>query len=193
MIEAIVLAAGKGERMGTVKPLVAIDGEPALARVVEALKGAGVKRIIVVLGYAQEQVRAGVKLEECVVAVNDDYETGMASSLKLGVGLLSERADGFLITHADMPYVEEATIRAVLARARTGARIAAPSYQGVRGFPVYLDAAYKSELIATLIGEVGARDFIAANARELTLIEVADPGAVTDIDRPQDVITRGDA
>lgn len=193
MIEAIVLAAGKGERMGAVKPLVMIDGEAVLTRVIAVLKTAGVERIVVVLGHAQEQVRAEVNLEECTVVVNNAYETGMASSLRSGLEAVMEQADGFLIAHADMPYIEEETIRTILDRARAGARIVAPSYRGTRGFPVYLDASYKPDLYPTLIGDVGARDFIAMHARELVLIEVTDPGVVTDIDRPQDVVGRGGA
>ncbi|HEX32175.1 MAG TPA: hypothetical protein ENF88_00610, partial [Candidatus Acetothermia bacterium] len=55
-VEAIVLAAGKGERMGTIKPLVEIDGCPALARVLATLRGAGMKRVIVILGHRADEI-----------------------------------------------------------------------------------------------------------------------------------------
>ena len=187
-IEAIVLAAGKGERMGAIKPLVEIDGQPALARVVETLRGAGIDRIIVVLGYEAALIEKEVDLSGCIVARNANYESGMASSLALGVSLVSPEANGFLIAHADMPYVKAGTVSKVIARALEGAKIVAPIYNGVRGFPVYLDRGCREDLLTTLEGEAGARLYIAQHVEDLVLVEVNDPGATIDIDRPEDVI-----
>ena len=187
-VEAIVLAAGKGVRMGRIKPLVEIDGRPALARVLATLRGAGMKRVIVILGHRADEIQENIDLADCVVAVNGDYESGMGSSLALGIGLVSEDSVGFLVVHADMPYVREETVRSILKRARTGAKIVAPTYKGARGFPVYLRVDCRNALLPTLTGEVGARDYIAKHEHDLELIEVDDPGATIDIDRPEDVI-----
>ena len=187
-VEAIVLAAGKGERMGRIKPLIDIDGRPSLARVVDALRGAGIERVIVILGYESQEIYERVDLDDCIVAVNAKYGSGMASSLALGVGLVSEDSLGFLVAHADMPYVKEETIRSILERARAGAKIVAPTYNRVRGFPVYLRADCRDELLGTLEGEVGARRYIAKHEEDLELVEVDDPGATIDIDRPEDVM-----
>ena len=187
MIEAIVLAAGKGERLGAVKPLLSIGGEPALERVLKALRAAGIDRILVVLGYARDQVTAGVDLSGCRVVVNEDFEAGMGSSLALGIRSLAPEAEGFLVLHADRPYLAAATIRAVVAAAREGARIAAPTYRGERGFPVYFDRACAASLLPTLDGETGARGYLAKHADEVKLVSVDDVGAVRDIDRPEDL------
>ena len=187
-IEAIVLAAGKGERMGAIKPLVEIDGQPALARVVETLRGAGIDRIIVVLGYEAASIEKEINLAGCIVAKNANYESGMGSSLALGVSLVLPEANGFLIAHADMPYVKAGTVSSVMARALEGAKIVTPVYNGRRGFPVYLHRGCREDLIPTLRGEIGARDYISQHEEDLVLVEVDDPGATIDIDRPEDVI-----
>ena len=187
MIEAIVLAAGKGERLGTIKPLVSIDGEPALIRVIRTIRKAGVEQIIVVLGHAAETVQAQVDLTDCRVILNPRHETGMASSLILGIESVSPAAQGVLIFHADMPTVRAETIRAVIQRAKQGARIAAPSRRGQRGFPVFLHRSCFQELLPTLTGDVGARRYISSHAEELVLVEVDDQGAIRDIDRPEDL------
>jgi CTP:molybdopterin cytidylyltransferase MocA len=114
MIEAIVLAAGKGERLRMIKPLIMINGETALARVIRTLKKAQIERIAVVLGHAAKTVLRDVNLTGCKVVINQNYKMGMASSLALGIESLSAKAQGFLILHADMPYIKEETIRAVL-------------------------------------------------------------------------------
>jgi len=187
-VEAIILAAGKGERMGTTKPLVEINGTPALAQVISTLRGAGIARIIVVLGHKAEKIEKEIDLSDCVVAVNANYKSGMASSLSLGLRTISPAAAGFLIMHADMPYVTEETVRKVIARAVKGAKIVAPVYNGKRGFPVYLSRSCVAELLPRLHGEVGARDYIAQHGDDLELVEVDDPGVTIDIDRPEDVI-----
>ncbi len=187
-VEAIVLAAGKGERMGRIKPLVEIDGRASLARVIDILHGAGIERVIVILGYESEEIEKRVDLDDCIVAVNTKYERGMASSLALGVSLVARDAAGFLISHADMPYVKVETVRAILDRAQGGARIVAPMYAKLRGFPVYLRADCRAGLLPTLVGEIGARNYISQHEDELELVEVDDPGVTVDIDRPEDVI-----
>jgi len=183
MIEAIVLAAGKGERLGLIKPLLSIDKEPALTRVIRAVKQTSIKRIIVVLGYAADKIMDTIDLSDCRVVINQEFESGMSSSLRAGIKSLSPRTDGFLILLADMPYISPGTIQAVVAAGTTGARIAAPYYHGQRGFPVYLHKSYCKELIATLTGDIGARDFIAQHDEQLLNVAVDDPGAVSDIDR----------
>ena len=193
MIEAIVLAAGRGERLGTIKPLVSIDGEPALIRVIRTIRKAGVEQIIVVLGHAAETVQAQVDLTDCRVILNPRHKTGMASSLIHGIESVSPAAQGVLIFHADMPTVRAETIRAVVQRAEQGARIVAPSYRGQRGFPVFLHRSCLQELIPTLIGDVGAQRYISTHAEELILVEVDDPGAIRDIDRPEDLREKEEA
>ncbi len=189
-VEAIVLAAGKGERMGTVKPLVEIDGVPALARVVATLHRAGIERILVVLGYVAKKIEREVDLSNERVVFNSNYENGMGGSLALGIKSLASETTGFLVLHADMPYVTEETVRAVLARAREGGLIVAPIYRGKRGFPVYLDRSCCEELLPTLVGETGAREYIASHLDDLVLVEVDDPGCVWDIDRPEDLVMK---
>jgi|LZCG01.1.fsa_nt_gb CTP:molybdopterin cytidylyltransferase MocA len=190
MIEAIVLAAGEGKRLGAIKPLVRIAGESSLARVIATLHAAGIEHVLVVLGYAAETIEREVDLRNERVVVNPDYKTGMGSSLALGLRSLSAETEGFLILHADMPYIREDTVRAVLARVREGTLIAAPTYHGKRGFPVYLHRSCCDGLLPTLAGEIGARRFIASHPHDLDLVEVDDPGCVWDIDRPEDLRRR---
>jgi len=188
--EAIVLAAGKGERMGTVKPLVEIAGVPALARVIATLRRAGIEHILVVLGYAAKKIEREVDLNNERIVLNSNYESGMGSSLALGIKSLAPETTGFLVLHADMPYVTEDAVRAVLARTREGGLIVVPSYHGKRGFPVYLDRSCCEKLLPTLVGETGAREYIASHLDDLVLVEVDDSGCVWDIDRPEDLMMR---
>ena len=56
---AIILAAGKGKRMASDLPkvLVPVCGRPMIRYVIDAVRGAGVERILVVVGYRADLVR----------------------------------------------------------------------------------------------------------------------------------------
>ena len=60
---AVILAAGRGTRMGaltasTPKPLLPLHGRPIIAHILDGLAGAGVTRAVVVTGYRGEQIEA---------------------------------------------------------------------------------------------------------------------------------------
>lgn len=55
-MKAVILAAGRGKRLGKLtngrpKPLVPVAGKPLLIRVLESLSQAGVKEVVIVVGY----------------------------------------------------------------------------------------------------------------------------------------------
>ena len=56
---AIILAAGQGKRMKSdkAKVLHEVCGQPMIRYVVDAARGAGARTIVVVVGYAADQVR----------------------------------------------------------------------------------------------------------------------------------------
>jgi len=188
MIEAIVLAAGLATRMGAIKPLIPIGGEPSLAAVLRRIAAAEIAPPTVVLGTASAAaIETAVDLGGCTVIRNDDPESGMGRSLRLGLDATLPAATGVLIFHADMPFLRSETIRAVLRAATEGATIAAPTYRGTRGFPVFFSRSCFSELRDSLSGDAGGRAYIEAHRDHLAAIPVDDPGCVYDIDRPGDL------
>lgn len=188
MIEAIVLAAGLATRMGGIKVLTPIEGEPALARILRRIDAAGIARCVVVLGSrSARQVEEAVDLTGRVVIRNDTPGAGMSRSLRLGLDALLPEATGALVFPADMPFVRPQTIRAVLRAAEEDARIAAPTHQTHRGFPVFFHRTCLPQLRASLSGDAGGRAYIEAHRDDLVSIAVDDPGCVYDIDCPADL------
>jgi len=61
MRTAVILAAGRGKRMGaltedTPKPMIAVRGKPLLEHILERLREAGVQRALIVTGYKAEMI-----------------------------------------------------------------------------------------------------------------------------------------
>jgi CTP:molybdopterin cytidylyltransferase MocA len=187
MIAALVLAAGLGTRMRASKPLLDVGGVPSLARVLAAIDGAGIDHVIVVLGRDADLIAERVDLSRTHVVRNSAPEAGLASSMALGLAALPPSSTGVLVFHADMPFIQSTTVRAVRRLAEDGARIAAPRCGKLRGFPVYFSRACLAPLGETLSGDSGGRRFIERNPRCLELVDVSDSGCIRDLDSPEDL------
>ncbi|MCS7240175.1 MAG: nucleotidyltransferase family protein [Candidatus Bipolaricaulota bacterium] len=111
------------------------------------------------------------------VLYNPNWPEGMGSSLRRAAEAVTT---GMLVFLGDMPFVPESAARAVLGRA--GEKPVAPSYQGQRGFPVYLPPSFRAQLLR-LRGDKGARDLL----KECELVPSADPGVIWDVDQPEDL------
>ncbi len=69
---AVLLAAGEGTRLRGVapsKPLCPVAGKPLIARAIEGMAAAGLRRVIVVLGYEKDAVRAYLASRDWPIAV----------------------------------------------------------------------------------------------------------------------------
>ena len=148
---AIVTAAGSAERFGGKKLLTPIDGEPLLDHTIRALLEGGVSEVIVVVGKdARAEIERDVNtlLDPRVRPVeNPDPSRGMFSSIQEGAA--QAQGDVMLVLPGDMPYVQAATVRAVLARYEAAPAIVSPRYRGKRGHPVALPFGLRDEIIAT--------------------------------------------
>jgi molybdenum cofactor cytidylyltransferase len=109
----------------------------------------------------------------------------MGASLACGVRASAE-ADGWIIALADMPFIQSATIDAIVRALEQGAAIAAPVHEGKRGHPVGFGREYYAEL-AALGGDEGARAIVKRDEGKVVLVEVDDPGIHGDIDTPDDL------
>jgi molybdenum cofactor cytidylyltransferase len=136
---AVVLAAGRGERLGGVaKALLPIGARTFLAAILETARDAGVDDAIVVVGppFGDEVGAAAVALG-ARVAINPDPARGMASSVATGFSALSAAlaaaGDRALLWPVDHPAVTTASVRALLA---VDAEIVVPRVGGRGGHPV---------------------------------------------------------
>jgi CTP:molybdopterin cytidylyltransferase MocA len=84
-IGAVLLAAGKSTRMGEPKQVLPLAGRPLLAHTLENLQTARISEIILVLGFAADEIRRRVAVDGVKVVENPDYEQGMGSSLRVGL------------------------------------------------------------------------------------------------------------
>ncbi|MBV8134580.1 MAG: molybdenum cofactor cytidylyltransferase [Deltaproteobacteria bacterium] len=187
-VGAVILAAGKSARMGEAKQLLQLGGATVLGRTMENVRAADVDEVVVVLGASAGAIREQLAavLDEAKVVVNPEYETGMASSLRAGVAVLSRDIEAALIVLGDQPFVRPDTVNRIIEEyRRTGAQIVIPKHEGARGNPVLLDPSLFAEVMA-LEGDVGCRAIFGKHPDGIVYVEVDDPGVLMDIDSRED-------
>jgi molybdenum cofactor cytidylyltransferase len=191
---AIVLAAGRSQRMGEHKLLLPLGGQPLVAYSVEAACASTADVIIVVLGHAADNVRAALPPGRYHTVVNQAYASGMASSLRVGIRALvaANRSmgdaplAGAAIALADQPLVSAGLFDALFAAAASAPdAIVVASYAGEHGQPVLFPAGMFPEL-ERVAGDQGGREVLAQHAERVRLVEWPDTRAALDIDRPED-------
>jgi CTP:molybdopterin cytidylyltransferase MocA len=125
-VGAIVLAAGAATRYGAPKQ------RELLPYVLDALRRSPVDEIVVVAGAYPLDTDA--RVVEC-----PDWERGPGASLRCGLAALGEEADAAIVVLADGPNLSPDAVARVIGTARAaGADVAAASYGGDRGHPVFL-------------------------------------------------------
>ena len=170
----VVLAAGAGVRFGGPKAPFEYEGERLVDRSVRILKAAGCDPIFVILGAWEGTV------DDAVVIVNHGWEEGMGSSLRIALEQVNAttEADHALITLVDLPGLTTEAIARVLEV--PGGTVVA-TFEGERGHPVRIPRAHFRELIESVSGDAGARDFL-AHRSDITFVEVGDVASGIDLD-----------
>jgi molybdenum cofactor cytidylyltransferase len=111
--------------------------------------------VVVVLGASADVIRSQCSLDDARVLVNEGWEEGMASSIRLGVGDLSA-VDGCVVMTCDQPTV---TVEH-LSRLMVGEEVKASRYAGRNGIPAFFPATVFGDLME-LRGDKGARELLA--------------------------------
>jgi molybdenum cofactor cytidylyltransferase len=184
---ALVLAAGRGTRMGGPNKLLAeIGGKPIVRRAVEAAIASKARPVVVVTGHEGDRVASALKGLDIKRVQNPDYAEGLSTSLKAGLAALPAETGAVVVALGDMPDVTPALIDK-LAEAidpARGALIAVPTREGRRGNPVVWSRRFFEDL-GRLEGDTGARHLIAQNNEAVVEVPVDDEAAFHDIDTPE--------
>jgi bifunctional UDP-N-acetylglucosamine pyrophosphorylase/glucosamine-1-phosphate N-acetyltransferase/UDP-N-acetylglucosamine pyrophosphorylase len=113
---AIVLAAGKGTRMKSDLPEVLFPtcGRPMVRYVLEALHGAGVGRVLVVVGYKADLVRGELSDESGVEFVVQSEQLGTGYAVLMCRESLAEHDGPILILAGDSPMTQVSSWKSLL-------------------------------------------------------------------------------
>jgi bifunctional UDP-N-acetylglucosamine pyrophosphorylase/glucosamine-1-phosphate N-acetyltransferase len=124
-LKAVVLAAGRGERLWPLtedspKPLLPVANKSILERTTESLVRAGIRQIILVVGFRSEKIRDRLGKGEAIGAELKYVKQKTAKGTADALGTCSKELQGedrFLVLYGD-DYYETSVPRTFLAEAR---------------------------------------------------------------------------
>lgn len=190
---AVILAAGRGSRMGRSKATLPWGDRSLLEAWVARFLAAGVSEIAVVLGPEMEAIRtSSPELPGLRWVCNQQAaETGPRESLLMGIDAL-EAPSPLWFVPVDVPVVSAGVLEQVREAYRERATeggdhplAALPSYRGSQGHPVLAGP----DLVKRLFeGERGDRidELLSWATRRLVVVDVNDLRVVGNMNRPQD-------
>lgn len=194
----VLLAGGRGSRMGMPKALLASGRW--LDEQLEALACAGVSRVVLVLGHALgEQLaalpwierhlgractRAGLSLR---VVVNPQPGRGPFSSLQVGLSAADGPALGAFVLPIDTACPEGSVFAALADAMGPGVDAATPSFRGRGGHPVLLGGPLASRVLAASPDGRLDRMLRALPVGRRVRVPVRDPRVLTDLDTPTEL------
>lgn len=181
-ISAVVLAAGKSERMGRPKALLSYRGHTFLEHILATIKDSPVTDTVVVLGRHRDEIQNRLQLTNTIF--NPDYELGMITSLQTGIRALPISCDGALLFLVDHPLVSGAAVAALIDRFAAG-QIVLPTFQRRRGHPVLFARTVLDEILQLSVSS-GANVVVRKDPSRIIEVPVDDPGVTVDIDTPEE-------
>jgi molybdenum cofactor cytidylyltransferase len=182
---AIVLAAGGSRRLGMPKQLLMRGGETLVHRAVRLAAATQPRRLLLVIGAHADEVRKAVADLRIEILINNEWQEGLASSLRAAVGALDDDASA-LILGCDQPALEQIHLQRLLAGAAASSSGCAATRHGTaRGIPAVANAAVLREA-RDLHGDSGLRGSLQQlSSDSLYLLEAVE--LEFDLDTPADV------
>jgi molybdenum cofactor cytidylyltransferase len=183
----IILAAGQSSRLGQPKQLLKYQSKTLLQHAINTAKQSSAKSTIVVLGSGVEQILNTIDTNGLHIIKNDDWQSGIASSISYGVKSLQNidpMPDAVILMTCDQPFVSSDLLNELIAKQKeTGKLIIASQYDGTIGIPALFHKSLFEQLTA-LKGDSGAKKLMEQNRDDVTTVPF--PKGGIDIDTLDD-------
>jgi len=193
MIVGIVLAAGQSRRMGAQKLCMPLGNSTVLGQTLRlAVTSSALDRVVLVASPALRTTAdiSHSDAADVVTITNDEYQSGMASSLRAGLRFVTATmplAEAAVILLGDQPTLHRDAIAQVVAayHARQPQSVV-PYYGTQRGHPIVFARLAWPQLTA-LSGDVGARSLLDRDEpAPLIRVDLPEAWLPRDIDTPED-------
>lgn len=181
-VSAVILAAGLSSRMGRLKALLDIGEKKAIVRLIEENMNAGITDIVVVLGYRSNDISKHISDKNIKCVVNEDYISGMFSSVQKGVAELSPDSAGFMLMPVDIPLIKANTIRELAEFfSESSCDIVMPYFGDKKGHPPVISKKCVPDILGS-IPKNGMKDIIGSDEWSTCRFQTVDAGIICEMD-----------
>ncbi len=184
-IGILILAAGGSKRLGFPKQLLYLNGQSLLKRVIGLALQIKNSAVLTILGAYAEQLKPEIEDLPVRVLLNEEWENGQSTSVKMGVEALSS-CDAVLILVTDQVALNKRWLSEFLqaAASKSSAIWMAEYGNGVCGVPLFLPQRYFG-LVDKLHGDQGIKRVLRQERMPFSTFFL--PDGELDVDRESDL------
>lgn len=193
-VAAVILAAGHSSRMQSLDPvrspgvthkaLLPFPRKPLIVVQAENYLAAGVARVYCVLGWSADLIRPVVESTAGVeVVINDDWSSGMFSSIKRGLEAAGT-ATAIFLQPVDVPPPSRKTLTQLAAAGAAGVVI--PMQAGRGGHPLYINSSVFGTIAAQPPGDRLDRILREVLPAKVRQVEIKDADCLWNLNSPED-------
>lgn len=184
-ISCIVMASGMSKRMNGNKLLLKINKKMIFEYILDTIYKIDFDEVIVVTRF--KEIIDYCEKYNYKVVINNNYEEGQSSSIRLGIKSAKENND-YMFFVADQPFIKEETINYILNEHKGDSEeIIIPYYNGIKGNPVLFGNKFRQALL-NLSGDKGGSVVIKENTDKVkqVFINIENDFENFDIDNKND-------
>ena len=188
-VAAIILAAGRSERMGAFKPLLPFGPKTVIETCIENMRSGGIESVVVVHGQGPraEELKTHLQDSGVTFAVNPDPASEMSDSIACGVRALTGGIQAVIINPVDHAAVPGDVVAMLIDEWQQGARLVKPVWNGRGGHPVLIDLEFRAELLS-LDRDGGLKTFFNHHQAQVNRVEVNSNYIARDMDTWDDYV-----
>ena len=198
MISSILLAAGESSRMeGENKLVKEINGIPLIKYAVKNILGSAIDELVIVLGHEKLVIENIIEKNKKIKFIyNENYKTGMVSSIKKGLNHISEKSEAFFICLGDMPNVNQNIYNKIIKTRYNYNKkltpdkkkeIIIPTIEEKEGNPI-LFSKFMKEKIFNIADDSDIKKVLEENKSKILYAAIKSTGITLDFDTKKDFI-----
>lgn len=188
-VAAIILAAGRSERMGAFKPLLPFGQKTVIETCIDHLRGGGVETFVVVVGTGprSEKLKAHLQAANVTFATNPNPESEMSASIACGVRALPDGIQAVIINPVDHAAVPPEVVATLVSEWELGARLVKPTWKERGGHPVLIELSFRDDLLS-LDPNGGLKTFFRDHQAQVKRVAVKSNYIARDMDTWDDYV-----
>jgi molybdenum cofactor cytidylyltransferase len=169
--------------MGQPKQLLPLGNKTVIRHCLDNLVAAGIKDIVVVLSQRESEILNSMKDLPVQIVFNENPESEMAESVRIGLRTLTDSSAGVLVHLSDHPLVSAGTLKSIVQYyLETPDKIIIPLYKGKKGHP----GLFPKPVIDEVFEWPTLRDIINRDSSRIKFLDVDDEGVILDMDTKED-------
>ena len=143
MNAGVILAAGRGTRMGFPKQLALYKGNTLIDQV-NKFVNSYFQKTIVVLGYESELIIDSTDFLNSEILLNENWEEGIVSSLRTAIMYLENLKDieNLFLFLTDQPTIKPKVVEKLISLSEGSRQVIVPQYRYRVGYPICIPKNY---------------------------------------------------